>query len=271
MQILRDAEMPAPSGMWTYRETAWPHLIFGVLMVGLALGSAGLPFMPEFVNNAFVDYPAIIGVVLFGLIAKMSLRLFYASRRPECWQLRWSPEAVFVRFRAYHNYRFPADTPSIVKLDRREIKWIRPRRQDLNAPDADGHWSQRLTVRHLEIALRRTDVAPLADALRAEAQQRDRKQSRFNHYPVTLHGDAIHVELRSPKKAIAALSRYFPTTLAVETPATAFEDMTKEEQEDHIIALVQSGNTVAAVKAARTVYGCDLTTAKNLVDGLTAR
>ncbi len=271
MQILRDAEMPPSDGMWTYRETAWQNLIFGMLMAGLALGCAGLPFMPEIVNDALGDYPAIIGVVLFGLIAKMALRLFYASRRPECWQLRWSPEALYIRFRAYHNYRFPADTPSIVKLDRREIAWIRPRRHDLNAPDTEGSWSHWFTVKHLEIALRRTDTAPLADALRAEAQQRDRKRSRFNHYPVTLHGDSVHVELRSPKKVLATLSRYFPTTLAVETPAIAFEDMTTAEQEDHILALVQSGNTIAAVKATRAVYGCDLTTAKNLVDGLSAR
>lgn len=271
MQILRDAEMPLTDGMWTYRETAWPHLIFGLLMAGLALGCAGLPFLPELANSTLAKYPAIIGVVLFGLIAKMALRLFYASRRPECWQLRWSPEALYIRFRAYHNYRFPADTPSIVKLDRREIKWIRPRRHDLNAPDTEGAWSLWFTVRHLEIALRRTDAAPLADALRAEAEQRDHNRSRFNHYPVTLHGDAIHVELRSPKKALSALSRYYPTTLAVETPATAFEDMTTAEQEDHILALAQSGNTIAAVKAARDVYGCDLTTAKNLVDGLTTR
>lgn len=271
MQILRDAEMPPTDGMWTYRETAWPHLIFGILMAGLALGCAGLPFLPEFENSSFAPYPAIIGAILFGLIAKMALRLFYASRRPECWQLRWSPETLYIRFRAYHNYRFPADTPSIVKLDRREIKWVRPRRHDLNAPDPDGGWSQWHTVKHLEVALRRTDPAPLADALRAEAQQRDPKRSRFNHYPVTLHGDAIHVELRSPKKALAALSRYYPTTLAVETPAAAFEDMTTAQQEDHILALVQSGNTIAAVKAARAVYGCDLTTAKNLVDGLATR
>lgn len=271
MQILRDVDMPPSDGMWTYRETAWQHLIFGVIMAGLALGCAGLPFLPEFGDHMFVAYPAIIGVVLFGLIAKMTLRLFYASRRPECWQLRWSPETLYIRFRAYHNYRFPADTPSIVKLDRHEIAWIRPRRQNLNAPDTEGSWSQWFTIKHLEIALRRTDPAPLADALRAEAQQRDRKRSRFNHYPVTLRGDAIHIELRSPKKALAEMARYYPTTLAVEAPATAFEDMTAAEQEDHIVALIQSGNTMAAVKAARAVYGCDLTTAKNLVDGLSTR
>jgi len=271
MEILRAAEMPPTDGMWTFRETAWQHLIFGILMAGLAIGCAGLPFMSEFEDNPIAAYPAIAGVVLFGLIAKMALRLFYASRRPECWQLRWSPEALYIRFRAYHNYRFPADTPSIVKLDRREIAWIRPRRQDLNAPNTEGTWSLWFTVKHLEIALRRTDAAPLAEALRAEAQQRDGKRSRFNHYPVTLHGESIHVELRSPRKALAALARYYPTTLAVETPATPFEDMTRAEQEDHILALVQSGNTIAAVKAAREVYGCDLTTAKNLVDGLTSR
>ncbi len=271
MQILRDAEMPPLDGMWTYRETAWQHLIFGKLMAGLAVGCAGLPFLHDFASNSIADYLAIAGAVLFGLIAKMAFRLFYASRRPECWQLRWSAEALYIRFRAYHNYRFPADTPSIVKLDRREVAWIRPRRQDLNAPNTEGTWSHWFTVKHLEIALRRCDALPLADALRAEAQRRDRKRSRFNHYPVTLHGQAIHVELRSPKKALAALARYFPTTLAVETPPTSFEDMTRAEQEDHILALVQSGNTIAAIKAAREVYNCDLTTAKNLIDGLASR
>lgn len=271
MQILRDAEMPQTDGMETYRETAWQHLIFGIVMAGLAIGCAGLPFLPEFAGSAIAPYPAIAGAILFGLIARMALRLFYASRRADCWLLRWSPEALYIRFRAYHNYRFPGDTPTIVKLDRREVAWIRPRRQDLNAPNTEGTWSLWFTVKHLEIALRRTDPAPLAEALHAEAQQRDRKRSRFNHYPVTLHGDLVHVELQSPKKALAALARYYPTTLAAEAPATPFEDMTRAEQEDHILALAQSGNTIAAVKAARAVYGCDLTTAKNLVDDLATR
>ncbi len=271
MKILRDAEMPPPDGLWTYRETAWAHLAFGLVLAGIALGSASLPFIPTIAQNALVYYLATIGAVIFGLIARMAFRLFRASRRAECWQLRWSAEALYVRFRAYHNHRFPADTPTIVKLDRREVAWIRPRNQDLNAPNTEGAWSQWFTIKHLEIALRRTDPGPLADALRAEAQQRDWKRSRFNHYPVTLHGDAIHVELRSPKKALAALARYFPTTLAVEPPAKAFDDMSTAEKEDHILALIQSGNTIAAVKAARDVYGCDLATAKSLVDDLSTR
>ena len=47
--------------------------------------------------------------------------------------------------------------------------------------------------------------------------------------------------------------------------------MSSAEREDHILALAQAGQTIAAVKAARQVYGCGLSEAKRLVEELTAR
>ena len=45
----------------------------------------------------------------------------------------------------------------------------------------------------------------------------------------------------------------------------------QREREGRIIELVESGDTIAAVRLARDVYGYDLTEAKMFVDGLMGR
>ena len=67
------------------------------------------------------------------------------------------------------------------------------------------------------------------------------------------------------------MTRYYPTGLDEHREGKAFADMSQSEREDHILALAGAGDKIAAIKAAREVYGCDLTEAKNLVEGLLAR
>ena len=67
------------------------------------------------------------------------------------------------------------------------------------------------------------------------------------------------------------MTRYYPTGLDEHREGKAFADMSQSEREDHILALAGAGDRIAAIKAAREVYDCNLTEARRLVDELTAR
>lgn len=272
MQILKDADLDGAPIPNVYRETAWAHLASGLIMAAMAGGSAAAPALIAGPTPIWGYALSGLGVLIFGAIAKMAIGLFRASLRPESWILRWSTDALYIRFRSYQNRRFDPDTPTVVKLGMSEIAWARGHTRKLQVPDEDGDWTQTDTLKAVEIGLRKVDTAPLVQALREEAKRRDAKRSRFNHYPLTLDGDGVlRVEMKSPQAALKRLAPYFPVTLPVDTPLKKFRDMTTAEKEDHILALAQSGNKISAIKATRELYGCNLSTAKGLVNDLIAR
>jgi ribosomal protein L7/L12 len=75
------------------------------------------------------------------------------------------------------------------------------------------------------------------------------------------------------KTLLAALST---TTAVLEAGAvtrdfTHLATLSREQQEGRILELAESGQTMAAIHAARALYGYDLTQAKEFVDGLRGR
>jgi len=276
MKVLRDIDVPQSPDLRTYREFVLDHLVAGLAMAGVAVGAVAAPLA-----NAAWRTPAIVGVCLFsaagvGLMARFALNAFRASRRPESWLVRWTPQGLYLRFRSFHNYRFPADTPSVVFVARREIAWLRAHAQALEVPDERGPGGARATlrrtVRSVELGLDGADTAGLAAALGAEAARRDARGMRVNDYPVTVTGaGTVRVEMRRPEALLAQLAPYYPVRGAEAVAAKPFDAMTRREQEDHILALVQAGEKLAAITAARAVYGCDLAEAKRLVEELAQR
>lgn len=272
MEILRDADLPQTPDLKTYRETAWRHLVAGGAFTVLALGAALFPILSGLWATVWIDVVCGLGVLLFGFLARFGFRMFSASRRPESWIMRWSAKGIFLRFRSPYNHRFDPGTPSVVFLEPREIAMIRRRSKRLEAPDETGHWTQERKLRGLEIGLRKVEADPLAGALKDEAQRRDSRGVVVRDYPVTLGPDrTIRVEMRKPDVLLRQLAPNYSVGLAVDEDAKRFHDMSSAEQEDHIRALAEAGQTIDAVKAAREHYGCDLTTAKQRVDALLER
>lgn len=272
MQILCDHEVPDREDLRAYRQLAWPHLGWSLLFAGLSLGVAALPILTGTWTLIWVDALCAAGALLYGGLAALGLRAFRASLLPSNRLLRWSRDGLYLRFRSCFNHRFPADTASIVFLERGEIAWLRRYVEAFDGPDEHGSWSILHRQQGLEIGLRRVDTTPLAKALAQEAKLRDAKGARTNHYPVTLNRDGhIRVELKRPQDLLDELGKLFPLRQSSEPPAARFESLSFADQEDHILGLALSGKTIAAVAAARELYGCDITEAKKLVEGMVGR
>lgn len=272
MKILRDDEVPAPPQLQEHRETDWRGLAVGLVLTPLGPAVLAAPWLEPGPPAWWLVALSLVSGLLLMLFPYLALRGFQASRRPEAWRLRWSPEGVYLRFRSCHNWRFPGDTPSVFYLPRREVAWLRLQTASLDKPDEEGHWGHnRLKTKGLEIGLKNLDPAPLAEALKAERLRRHRG-FRANDEPVRLTpAGTLTVELRQAAQVCEQLTRTYPTGLAEHREGKAFADMSQSEREDHILTLAGAGEKIAAIKAARQVYDCDLTEAKRLVEELTTR
>ena len=125
------------------------------------------------------------------------------------------------------------------------------------------------------------DVAPLARRLKEELVREPpgkRVKTSYRDYPVRLVEDRVlrlhwrggsSFVLPSAKKALAELSRFAPIrdtrNKRVDTAKPATE---KAQQENQIIELLERGDRIGAIKLARRCYGCSLTEAQQLVEGL---
>jgi len=269
MEILRDDQVPA--GIDAYYERAWGGLAACLLLSGATLGLIALPLVTGSGDNPWAVGAFLTGALLCGLLARMAWRMFRASLAPENRLLRWSAEGLYLRFRSVYNSRFAAGTPAVLGLRPREIAWVRGFAERLAMPDDEGAWTWERKRKGIELALRDGVVRDaVRAALAAEAQRRDAKGGRYNHYPVALTPEGtLKIPLRRPQEVLPALARLMPLAGAAERLLKAFETMSRTEQEDHILALAQAGDTLAAIKAARAVYGCGRAEAKRLVEGLT--
>jgi hypothetical protein len=273
MKLLRDCDVPSATDAWPcYRETAWGYLAFAGLSTILALAAVGMPLAGGSSIPTWLAVLCGFMALLFAFLARFGFRGYRNSRAPESWLMRWSDEGLYLRFRSFHNRRFAADTPSVVYLDRREVAWLRRREARLDTPDTHGGWGSERKLRELEIGLARVDPAPLAEALAEEARRRDDRGVRTNHVPVFLDKTgSIRVEMRRPEAVLDKLSPAYNRGLAEDLPAKAFTDMTRDQQEDHLVELIQAGDKIAAVKAAREIYRCDLSEARRLVEEIATR
>lgn len=269
MEILRDDEVPGGMGFQTYRETAWDSLFFGLLLSAATVGVGALPFVSGRWATLWIDLACGFGVLFFGLMASIGIKGFRASRRPEAWLARHSPDTLFLRFRSCHNWRFPSNTPAVVRIDRREISWLRLHTKRLSLPGDQDAWTSETRLRALDIHLGTVDLEPLKKALSEEAKRRDRRGVRTNDYPVTFSGSStLRLALRRPSALLAQLSSGYRVLAEEQSGGTSFSDMSRTEQEAHVLDLVQSGNKIAAIAAARELYGYDLAGAKKFVEEL---
>ncbi len=276
MQLMRVDE--APAGPFVEREFRYSRVgaTVGALLL---LGGAGvLAWFARMRSEPLLYYVA--GVLVFMLV--LTRRMVLARFQPSNWLVRVDGEGLFIHFRSYLNQHFPADDATVVRLLFRDIREIRELTVRRVQPSQGGVQAE--TRRFVELELS-GDTGELACALQAEASRpapaRKRwygsTSVRYGHQPVQLvDGNRLRIRWEVTP-GIAAFLRLVGNRAIVAPSVRLVEDDTKLpeaprlEQEDRLLALVESGERLAAIKLVRRLYGYRLSEAKRFVDDLTAK
>jgi hypothetical protein len=271
MRLLRLADVPTNERDRVFRYSPGRAVLATCAVIG---ASGELVALGWHERNALAYYVA--AVLLVGLLV---LRRFVAARfRPSSWLLRMGDEGVFVQFRSYLNYHFPADDLTVVLIPNGEIRSARRVRERRDIPDRDNPPAQvdRITqvsqdLVELELAV---DAAPLALALTEESARRARTGATYRHYPVRMDSPTtLQLEWNVTPRAeglLDALRQY--TSIAAPVDASQhyahLGGLSREEQERRLLRLAEAGQTIAAIRIARTWYSYDLAQAPAFIDGL---
>lgn len=280
-RFLRSDAMPAPAGHWLQAmHPVWPPAIIATGFAVLAAGGVALAIVVGAPWWAYLL--AVLWGGIMALIAMAYWSVFQAARKPSNWLLRADDSGLFIKIRSYRNHAIRSDEPDVLVLPRRSVTWLRRQLRTVNRRDSDNNWSRQRT--HI-LDIKLADDAWL-DAIGAQLKverglwaEGGRSRSRHGHYPVSVGDGVVQVAWRDladsarPKlpRALAELARWY----RIEADSTTAEHpagvASSKEQEDQIVALLQAGETIQAVKLTRELYGLGLKDAKDFVDQLRGR
>jgi hypothetical protein len=258
-----------------------PTLLFLTLFVGAAYlviyGRIGSFDPPRFI--------AAFSGLFFLLFAAVFYKAWRASRRATNWLLRIRGNEVLIKFRSYQNWKLSEDDVQVIELHRDDIAFVRQRaqKQISRASDDDGVEVDRRV--DLEIGLRQPDTTALQKALAAEIARpgwgTDRSRAKVLDYPVTAEDGMIRVAWRNKSTRItpgigrvleqlAHLAKVTDTQETTEdfTPS-ALKDLDPDQQQQKLAELARR-DEMAAIRAARKLYGCSLAEAVEKVKELAA-
>lgn len=275
MRLLRLQDVQIGSNDRVFR-----HARVRALLVWLAGASATAAL---FIKGYTQKFPPgyIFGSFLL-LFVLLTRRFVTARLHPSNWLVRMNETGIYVQYRSYLNYEFPAEDPSILFLSFGEIASARLIKERLETPDAmDPGLTQTQYPRHVELELS-GDTAPLAGALNAERGERAPVKKRwygtsstvYRDYPVTMTApNFVRIHWDVVPSARRFLDALVPYTL-IDDPASLTQDFTKltslsrEDQQKQLRELAARGDVIAAAYPARHLYGGSLGDAKRMVDAL---
>ena len=217
---------------------------------------------------------AVPTALIAAVTGRAALRGFGAGN----WVVRAGPEALEVRLRSFYNDDLPASDGIVVRLAWSELAFARRCTVDgtrLEPEAAGGEVRERR--RYLEL----WTVAPLgpevAEALARERGRRGHGRTHFHHHFVTLCGDRClrvdfsgrHGLLRPGLvDTLAALGERVHVQQPIELTESAWSELSPEELDERILSLIERGERVRAIAAARAAYGFSIADAKRFVDEL---
>jgi hypothetical protein len=216
------------------------------------------------------------------LFVLLTLRFVTARFHASNWLVRMNDTGLYLHYRSYLNDQLPADVPCIVFLSLGEIASARVVKERVQTSDTvERGATQTQFLRYVELELS-CDTALLADALQAERALPAPQTKRWYGTSSTLYWD-YPVSLASPKilrirwdvvpRAAKFLDALRPYTVIAD-PVSAAKDfthlksLTREDQQKQLRELAVHGQMIAAVAAARELYGCTLGEAKAMIDSL---
>ncbi|PYV19417.1 MAG: hypothetical protein DMG07_01970 [Acidobacteria bacterium] len=272
---MRLAEVPTTERdrVFRYSRARALALVCALIVIGsgaVRLGLQRRAWLPFYVAGMLI------------LVLVVAQRLILARFRTTNWLARAGDTGLFIQFRSYLNYGFPAEAPTVVFIPYEEIRRARRVRKRRRVPamgDRDESSEQVRTVVELELA---GDTAPLAQALAAELATPAPKEARwygststrYKHHPVRLKSPAcLEVEwgvVPNARAFLDGLRRYTEIEPPVETSQDYVHLQTKsrDEQEKRLVELAEAGQVMAAITIARQLYGYDLKAARDFVEDL---
>jgi hypothetical protein len=271
MRLLRLAEVPTNERDRAFRYSPGRAVLAACAVIGASAGLIALGWH----EGSWVAFCA-AGVLLVGLLV---LRRLVAARfRPSNWLLRMGEEGVFVQFRSYLNYHFSENDLTVVLIPFGEIRSARLIRERRDIPEKEKPPAQvdrvtQVSRRWVELELA-VDAAPLARALAEESARRAPTGLTYRHYPVRM-GSPTTLQLEwnvAPRADVLLKGLELHTGIArpheVSRDDSQLGELSREEQEERLRELAETGQTVAAIQIARTLYSYDLAQARAFVEGL---
>lgn len=221
----------------------------------------------------------VVWFFLFTLVLRSLLR---ARLKPGGWLVRTRTGGMLLKFRSYMNHQFSSDDPVVAHLSHSEIEWIREHRVDRNIPGAVRGEDTRSRHRYVEFKLHGNLAREIEHQLAAERQRKGPPRPKWlgngysysPHYPVqTVEGGWVRVEwsVRPGIKVFLEDMAPYVSVASAERTTTDFRalgSLDKAEQERRLLELIETGNRMDAIRAARQIYKMDLTSAVQFIDEL---
>lgn len=276
MRLLRLQEVEIAPGDRVYRHARMRALLVWLVGVGV---TAAL-FFKGYTQKFPPGYIFGSGLLLFVLLTR---KVVTARFHPSNWLIRMNATGIYVQYRSYLNYEFPAEDFSVFFLSFGEIASARLIKERLETPDpARNHASQTQYLRHVELELS-GNTATLADALNAErGEQAPMKKhwygtsssAVYRDYPVVMSAPQfVRIHWNVVPGARRFLDALRPYTVIAETVSitqdfTRLKSLSREDQQKQLRALALRGDVISATYAGRQLYGGSLGDAKRMVDSL---
>ena len=273
MRLLRLSEVQmSPRDRVFYYSRTW-----AVALALIALGTVAWLVFYSFNAGWKLGY-YIAGVIV--LFSELLRRFITARFRPTNWLARTNDEGVFIQFRSYLNYHLPAEDLTVVFVSYSEIRSARLVRERVQLPNEDGGYDTQF-LRYVELELE-GDIAPLGKALQAELIERAPQEKRWYGSSSTVYQDHP-VRMQSPPfvqmrwRVVPCAQRFLEALRPYTTigdPVSLMQDfahmqgLSREEQQLRLRELTERGETITSIYIARKLYGCGLTEAKEMVEGL---
>src|SRR5450432_3087250 len=124
MKFYRLDEVPVSRDDQVFKESPTINAIAAFILFGIAITALVLGLEKWRPQGMAPSLPYWVAGI-FGLIGLFPLAHFRASLKPSNWLLRCNLSGIIIKYRAYENWRFPADTVQAVGFDYGEIAWAK--------------------------------------------------------------------------------------------------------------------------------------------------
>ena len=220
----------------------------------------------------------------FAIFALILFKVRRDRMRPMNWLVRLQTSGVLVKYRSYLNPGLPAQDAVVVFIPFSEIEWVRKNRVRKNILGGTRGGDELRFQTYAELKIRNeSDLKELEKHLAAERQMQgpylktwygSRRRGISRHYPVYIDsGGVVRIEWRVRPKLSAFLAEMKSHVAEAPGPRSSVDyrnadKLTAKQQEEILLELLATGDRIGALRAARHLYGFDMTRAVQFLEEL---